>query len=350
MKRVRNLERPGFTLVELLVVIAIIGILVGLLLPAVQAAREAARRMSCSNNAKQIGLALLNYESAFRAFPTQGIYGPGNPNFVLPYHTTWIVGILPYCEATTLHQQINFALPIWPQIDGNGNRIISARLPFLRCPSDSAYDEVYRAHENITPTNYAGSEGYHWWETATINGSNAPWNSFGFPAGVTSELSGAFTIRRVTTLASIRDGTSNTVVVSEKDSSGYFGGGFNTSGTGAFRVGQGNRVYCSALVATAFAGWAGNEGGGQRTRNPDGSARGDAGWFRAGPHAFTPTYLTAWGINTEWPGASSEHTANGINTVCADGSVNFIAESIDYGVYLRLNAIADGVVNADPRN
>ena len=78
--------RSAFTLVELLVVIAIIGILVGLLLPAVQAAREAARRMACSNNARQIGLGLLNYESAFKSFPTQATYGPGKPNYTLPYH------------------------------------------------------------------------------------------------------------------------------------------------------------------------------------------------------------------------------------------------------------------------
>ncbi len=71
MKRVHS-SRPGFTLVELLVVIAIIGVLVGLLLPAVQAAREAARRMSCSNNFKQIGLGIHNYHSAFKQLPTNG--------------------------------------------------------------------------------------------------------------------------------------------------------------------------------------------------------------------------------------------------------------------------------------
>ena len=80
MKRIKF---QGFTLVELLVVIAIIGILVGLLLPAVQAAREAARRMSCSNNIRQVGLAFLNYESAFKKFP-HGWGGPcsANPNSI----------------------------------------------------------------------------------------------------------------------------------------------------------------------------------------------------------------------------------------------------------------------------
>lgn len=342
--------RPAFTLVELLVVIAIIGILVGLLLPAVQAAREAARRMSCSNNARQIGLGLLNYESTFKTFPTHGVYGPGRPNFTLPYHTTWIVSILPYIEQGPLYDSINFNLPIWGQVLPTGQRIISSRIPTLRCPSDGAYEEVYNSHESITPTNYSGSEGYHWWETATVNGSDAPWNSFGFQPGRIAELSGAFTVRQYTTLAKITDGTSNTIIVSEKDSSGYYGGGFNTSGTGLLRVPRDWRVFSSALVATAFAGWQGNEGGGARTVNPDGSARPGAGWFRAGPHAFTPTYLCAWGINTEWPGASSTHAGNGINALSADGSVAFLTETIDYGTYLRLNAVGDGGVIADPRN
>jgi prepilin-type N-terminal cleavage/methylation domain-containing protein/prepilin-type processing-associated H-X9-DG protein len=94
---VRLRKNGGFTLVELLVVISIIGVLVGLLLPAVQAAREAARRLSCSNNLKQLGLALLNYESAYRCFPN-GYYESTRPNDYQPM----AVGLLPFLELQTL--------------------------------------------------------------------------------------------------------------------------------------------------------------------------------------------------------------------------------------------------------
>ena len=91
----------GFTLVELLVVIAIIGILVGLLLPAVQAAREAARRMQCTNNLKQIGLAMHNYHDTYRSFPI-GHHFPGQGNGT---GWTWTYSILPFIEQSSLYGQ-----------------------------------------------------------------------------------------------------------------------------------------------------------------------------------------------------------------------------------------------------
>ena len=109
-------KRNGFTLVELLVVIAIIGILVGLLLPAVQAAREAARRMQCSNNLKQLGLAALNYESTFKKFPPNHIFAgpilnPTTANGAKDVQNMecwgWHVLLMPQIEQTGMYNQLN---------------------------------------------------------------------------------------------------------------------------------------------------------------------------------------------------------------------------------------------------
>src|SRR5690242_1508094 len=110
-KRGCNLRAAGFTLVALLVVIAIIGVLVALLLPAVQAAREAARRIKCGNNLKQIGLALHNYHDTMNVLP---FGSPGNkpatPNF--PVAGTWGAFILPYLEATSHFNLFDFKVPM----------------------------------------------------------------------------------------------------------------------------------------------------------------------------------------------------------------------------------------------
>ena len=144
-------KRGGFTLVELLVVIAIIGVLVGLLLPAVQAAREAARRMSCSNNFKQIGLAIHNYESAYGILPIHGtgthqenLYGtgsnvrPGRNDLKLAAQ----VGMLPFMEQQALWEQISNPLDGWQAMGAepgtNSYQPWTANIPMFRCPSDPA--------------------------------------------------------------------------------------------------------------------------------------------------------------------------------------------------------------------
>jgi prepilin-type N-terminal cleavage/methylation domain-containing protein/prepilin-type processing-associated H-X9-DG protein len=124
----RICTRQAFTLIELLVVIAIIAILIGLLLPAVQKVREAAARLSCQNNLKQIGLALHNYENAHRQIPTLGTYRP--PNSMLKHG--WFVHILAYLEQNALAQQyrwdVNYSDPA-------NAPIIKAQLKVVQCPS-----------------------------------------------------------------------------------------------------------------------------------------------------------------------------------------------------------------------
>lgn len=329
----------GFTLVELLVVIAIIGILVALLLPAVQAAREAARRMQCGNNAKQIGLAMHNYHDAYKMFP-KIIWGypdiPANENNgTLPaaYHHTWITAILPQMEQQPLFDQVDFRLRAWGQ--PHIGRLISV----LRCPSDGGFTNVDETH-GIAWTNYAGTEGYHWWPEAVL-GNWAPWNQLGF-AEKTGDVSGLFAPgKRWRHMGSITDGTSNTVIVTERDTYGYYGGPFNTSGTGRRRPTRGDAVFMSAFVACATNGWGTNEGGTTRFAKPDDSGPA-GGWFRWQPHAFTPTYLCAWGINTEWPGASSNHSGGVATTLKGDGSVSPISKQIPWDLWVKINGIADG--------
>ncbi len=172
-------DRRGFTLVELLVVIAIIGVLVGLLLPAVQAAREAARRMSCSNNFKQIGLGIHNYHSAFDNLPVQagGTYVVGgrdpwdtNPGREVSSNKrlSFLVGVLPFVEQQALWEQIANPLsvnangsaksPPWQAMGPHPDRVQyppwGTEIPTFRCPSDPGV-----GLPSLGRTNYAACEG-----------------------------------------------------------------------------------------------------------------------------------------------------------------------------------------------
>lgn len=135
-------KREAFTLVELLVVIAIIGILVALLLPAVQAAREAARRAQCMNRIKQIDLACLNYESAFKYFPSATITLPDPliPNSPAAYWG-YIVQILPYMEETSLASRIDMKT-FW-QDEPNFTLLYGTEMPQFRCPTHQDQDLTY---------------------------------------------------------------------------------------------------------------------------------------------------------------------------------------------------------------
>lgn len=234
MRRRQGTARVGFTLVELLVVIAIIGVLVAMLLPAVQAAREAARRSSCSNNLKQLGLGIHNYVDTYKALPIN--FGYGSTNTTSPqYNNTndgrsWIVGILPFIEMNTLYDQI---LP--GSLANVPQNVAAAMTPLsaLQCPSDGQNEGgtmAGRANVGATGANTAGRWGVNNYKG--VAGGN--WN-WGDHTGVSSATVGKWPNdangldrgngifcrnadnqpRNYVKLETITDGTSNTLMCGE---------------------------------------------------------------------------------------------------------------------------------------
>ena len=196
----------GFTLVELLVVIAILGVLVGLLLPAVQAARESARRIQCTNNLKQMGLALHNHQSALGEFPS------GVIRKIWDQEPTWSEGhwawglfanLLPYVEGNTIHSQLQLDKPLLGAppsfaILEEHRELVNKPVGLFLCPSDSTaeLDDRYR------PSNYVGCSGSGT-ETETQM------------AGTDRDADGVFYANSRTRPQDIQDGLSNTLALSE---------------------------------------------------------------------------------------------------------------------------------------
>ena len=216
MHKVRHCAQRGFTLIELLVVIAIIAILVALLLPAVQQAREAARRIHCQNNLKQVGLALANYETQSEVYPPGwiGVNAARQADVEGDSGFGWAVFLLPFLDQEPLQQSMNLDQSILAPVNAQP---IQTAISGLRCPSDIGNDAWTINQEGTTSplaqlalASYVGS-----WGTLEIEDTAFP-NGSPLPAGQTAVSDGAFYHNSSVKTRDFTDGQSQTFLVGER--------------------------------------------------------------------------------------------------------------------------------------
>ncbi|QDV23209.1 DUF1559 domain-containing protein [Aureliella helgolandensis] len=315
-------KSKAFTLVELLVVIAIIGILVGLLLPAVQAAREAARRMQCSNNLKQLALAAHNYESAHKRFP-----GPAEDSL---YGYSFQSKLLPFVEQANLHNLIDYQQPLLtgvaynPDLNPNLAPVVGQLLAVFLCPSDPGNPFYIEKDQEWAGANYMVNAG--------------PGNGFSYCSR--EDTFGIAWRGSNVKFSEITDGTSNTLIVAET----LFGmRGDDTTDLVDYRT-QIKRVSgggaCSAtaedLVARSAMRYEGRRAG-QWIRNIT---------YQTFINGFFPPNAKQPDVSHHGEcvsGARSQHTG-GVNAALADGSVHFLSDSIDLNTWRILHDRRDGEV------
>lgn len=316
-------RQRGFTLVELLVVIAIIGILVSLLLPAVQAAREAARRMQCSNNVKQIGLALHNYHDTYKSFPPGAVFhgGPAVANGAPRDHRgSMHIRLLPFLEQQQLYNYFDFSMggtdnQSFPAGVNGGIRLGGVQVPSYSCPSDNVRPTgtvptqvmAPNYYPNMGPCAAISNNGgcscplFSTFQSYSRVGTNA-----NRPAGPFTRNGWNFMCR----MSDVEDGLSNTIFVGE------------------------NRPQCSGHVSLA---WSNSNKWGGFTQIPI-----NFDTCRTLAEA-TAQGKTPCNANCNWNaevGFRSRHPG-GAQFAMGDGSVQFLSETIDMRMYQFLGDKAD---------
>src|SRR5262245_58688884 len=364
-------QRRGFTLIELLVVIAIIAILIGLLLPAVQKVREAAARMKCQNNLKQIALAVHNYHDANGKFPVgvQRIFPPdnGQQNMVSTYAAgsgnpnakggtvsvvnnlstaigpNWAILILPFIEQDNLFKQfapgINNYLPSGGT-DTSWRGIRGFTVPPYLCPSDSANAAIQFALNGggWARGNYAASAGNSWLNW-TLNGDSQDGGAFG---GAHGKSGGCFGVNFGASLTqlTVEDGSSNTAMINEiriglnqNDRRGVWALGVGGSSiTAALATGD-------ATVPNDANEYSDDTEDCNKTRQAAGVGNSGLGILRMG--CSNDNLPNNW---PNWQGQSRSRHTGGVNIGFGDGSVRFIRETVNQATWKLVNCRNDGQV------